>query len=55
MIKIYMQVGLFNSLKLKAQIEFKVQKSRGYAPGLAWIKYNQKLVFASSDHPPSSK
>ena len=22
-----------------------MQKSRSYAPGLAWVKYNQKLVF----------
>ena len=22
-----------------------MQKSRGYAPGLAWVTYNQKLVF----------
>ena len=23
----------------------------GYAPGLVWVKYNQKLVFAFLDHP----
>ena len=26
-----------------------MQKSRGYAPGLAWVKYNQKLVFHLGD------
>ena len=26
-----------------------MQKSRGYAPGLAWIKYNQKLAFHLGD------
>ena len=26
-----------------------MQKSRGYAPGLAWIKYNQKLAFHLED------
>ena len=26
-----------------------MQKSRGYAPGLAWVTYNQKLVFHLGD------
>ena len=26
-----------------------MQKSRGYAPGLAWATYNQKLVFHLDD------
>ena len=25
--------------------KFKVQKSRSYAPGLAWVRFNQKLAF----------
>ena len=29
--------------------KFKVQKSRGYAPGLAWVRYNQKLAFHHCD------
>ena len=29
-------------------------ESRGYAPELAWVRYIKKLVFASSDHPPST-
>ena len=28
---------------------FKCRKSRGYAPGLAWVKYNQKLAFHLCD------
>ena len=27
----------------------KYKKSRGYAPGLAWVKYNQKLAFHLCD------
>ena len=27
----------------------KYKKSRGYAPGLAWVKYNQKLAFHLRD------
>ena len=27
----------------------KCRKSRGYAPGLAWVKYNQKLAFYLHD------
>ena len=26
-----------------------MQKSRGYAPGLVWIKYNQKIAFHLGD------
>jgi hypothetical protein len=26
-----------------------VQNNRGYAPGLAWVKYNQKLAFHHGD------
>jgi hypothetical protein len=40
-----------NSLKLNTQ-EYrynKVQNNRGYAPGLAWVKDNQKLVFHLRD------
>ena len=31
----------FNSLKLNAQAKDKVQNNRGYAPELAWVRYNQ--------------
>ena len=31
-----------------------MQKSKGYAPGLAWVKYNQKLVFHLRDMIPGT-
>ena len=31
-----------------------MQKSRGYAPGLAWVTYNQKLVFHLCNMTPST-
>ena len=44
-----MPVGFIQLLKLNAQTQYKVQKSRGYAPGLVWVKYNQKLAFQLRD------
>ena len=32
----------------------KLQKSRGYAPGLVWVKYNQKLAFHLCNMTPST-
>ena len=34
--------------------KIKVQNNRGYAPGLAWVKYNQKLAFHLRDMIPST-
>ena len=31
-----------------------MQQSRGYAPGLAWVKYNQKLAFHLRDMIPGT-
>ena len=36
-----MQVCFIQLLKLNAQAYNKVQNNRGYAPGLAWVRYNQ--------------
>ena len=44
-----MQVGFIQLLKFNAQAKNKVQNNRGYAPGLAWVRYNQKLAFHHSD------
>ena len=29
--------------------KIKVQNNRGYAPGLAWVRYNQKFAFHRGD------
>ena len=44
-----MQVGFIQLFKLNAQAYIKVQNNRGYAPGLAWVRYNQKLAFHRGD------
>ena len=44
-----MQVVFIQLLKFNAQAKNKVQNNRGYAPGLAWVRYNQKLTFNHGD------
>jgi hypothetical protein len=36
-----MQGVSFNSFKLNVQAQIKVQNNKGYAPGLAWVRFNQ--------------
>jgi hypothetical protein len=47
----YLYASGFHStpLNLMHKHKNKVQNNRGYAPGLAWVRYNQKLAFHRDD------